>query len=659
MLEAGGIDKLVNQKADAYRSNPQALKQRYSQNQELMDLLAMQKLKTEKETVARDMALKAEQTPGTIAEQYEQQLVSMNKDQMAQQTAGILGERQKKAQQKSQSMGMPPQQPQGQRPPMPQGAPQGIASQPRPNMQGMAQGGIVGYYAGGLTSISDAEVVAFLKKKYGQNLTGRQLESILNNPERIASEKESMMQDAARTIAAEEIKGTGRSANQKRTARSTELLGMPTVEKQSGTGGIDNIKATIETTQAPAGDLIGLTPGAGVDNTAPSAPTTGAPTTGAPTTGAPATDPTTGGVATLPVDPSAGVNANLERVGLDVAGLTATPDTSGISRKQVTEALADTGVLEGLEKDIATDPAKVQKDEIARMSSDDKDAGGFDRAGQKAMYDKYLGEKETLDAKALSPAEVEKRRRRKAIQGFMSEGTSRGTGIAQAKFDDDLAKSRQGSILQRLSIEKQGMDNDVKIVTAINEEAGRALGRAMNARSTAMTTVSNLTADDISMYNAEADRMYTANQNGIKNKIDALRVDTEARLQSLIQSQASAAQIGAEIARLEKEGTDLREVFFAQLGPEIAQLRSKERKKGLTKDEIKLLAGYEAQFQQLKEKTRMDDTLDTYRKMLKQEQGGYSNQIKSGTTSTTGTTSGATSTQQAQVAAKANSYIQP
>jgi hypothetical protein len=81
----------------------------------------------------------------------------------------------------------------------------------------------------------------------------------------------------------------------------------------------------------------------------------------------------------------------------------------------------------------------------------------------------------------------------------------------------------------------------------------------------------------------------------------------------------------------------------------------------LTEDEIKLLAGYEAQFQQLKEKTRMDDTLDTYRKMLKQiqEQGGYSNQIKSDTTSTTGTTSGATSTQQAQVAAKANSYIQP
>ena len=640
MLEAGGIDKLVNQKADAYRSNPQALKQRYSQNQELMDLLAMQKLKTEKETVARDMALKAEQTPGTIAEQYEQQLVSMNKDQMAQQTAGILGERQKKAQQKSQSMGMPPQQPQGQRPPMPQGAPQGIASQPRPNMQGMAQGGIVGYQAGGKLSRRERALKAL-------GITEDALERMSPDQKKVVEQQiqsEYVKQRKEFTVPEMPISKVVREAQDpeiQAAKREDIRRRMNPTQEEKAQDGLGNLLADKELLAGEEEDMTRIA----------AATATG--------TGAPATDPTTGGVATLPVDPSAGVNANLERVGLDVDGLTATPDTSGISRKQVTEALTGTGVREGLRKDIATDPAKVQKDEIARMSSNDKDAGGFDRAGQKAMYDKYLGEKETLDAKALSPAEVEKRRRRKAIQGFMSEGTSRGTGIAQAKFDDDLAKSRQGSILQRLSIEKQGMDNDVKIVTAINEEAGRALGRAMEARSKAMTTVSNLTADDISMYNAEADRMYTANQNGIKNKIDALRVDTEARLQSLIQSQASAAQIGAEIARLEKEGTDLREVFFAQLGPEIAQLRSKERKKGLTEDEIKLLAGYEAQFQQLKEKTRMDDTLDTYRKMLKQEQGGYSNQIKSGTTSTTGTTSGATSTQQAQVAAKANSYIQP
>ena len=53
MLQSGGIDSLVDRKADAYRSNPAALEKKYSQNKELMDLLAMQKLKSEKETAAR------------------------------------------------------------------------------------------------------------------------------------------------------------------------------------------------------------------------------------------------------------------------------------------------------------------------------------------------------------------------------------------------------------------------------------------------------------------------------------------------------------------------------------------------------------------------------------------------------------------------------
>ena len=95
------------------------------------------------------MALKAEQTPGTIAEQYEQQLVSMNKNEMAGQVAGVLQQKQQRAMQKQRAMGMPSQR-----------RPQGIAGQPRPNMQGMAQGGIVGYQEGGKLSRFDQALEA-------------------------------------------------------------------------------------------------------------------------------------------------------------------------------------------------------------------------------------------------------------------------------------------------------------------------------------------------------------------------------------------------------------------------------------------------------------------------------------------------------------------
>ena len=47
----GGLDQQINEKVDAYRNNPQALQQRYQQNQQLIDLLALQKLKSEKREI--------------------------------------------------------------------------------------------------------------------------------------------------------------------------------------------------------------------------------------------------------------------------------------------------------------------------------------------------------------------------------------------------------------------------------------------------------------------------------------------------------------------------------------------------------------------------------------------------------------------------------
>ena len=43
------IDQAVQSRLDAYRGNPQALAQRYQMSQDLLDLLALQKLKSEKE----------------------------------------------------------------------------------------------------------------------------------------------------------------------------------------------------------------------------------------------------------------------------------------------------------------------------------------------------------------------------------------------------------------------------------------------------------------------------------------------------------------------------------------------------------------------------------------------------------------------------------
>ena len=137
------IDQEIQRKVDAYRGNPQQLMQRYQQNQQLVDLLALQKLKSEKESAARDMQLQMQQQPQTIKQQREAELLNMTKQEMMQQTQGVMQQRQAQQQKNMQQVA---QQGLGalanQRPAAPQGQP----------MPRMAAGGIVSFQPGGSVS---------------------------------------------------------------------------------------------------------------------------------------------------------------------------------------------------------------------------------------------------------------------------------------------------------------------------------------------------------------------------------------------------------------------------------------------------------------------------------------------------------------------------
>ena len=142
-LGDGGLDAQVEQRMDAYRGNPQKLQQRYGQNKELLDLLALQKLTSEKKQVAADMQLKAQQNPNTIAQQREAEALELTKSAMggslselAGRTKGTLD--QKAAMQKKNMSRMA----QGaSKPQMGGGAGlAGLMGKPRPNVPPQAQG---------------------------------------------------------------------------------------------------------------------------------------------------------------------------------------------------------------------------------------------------------------------------------------------------------------------------------------------------------------------------------------------------------------------------------------------------------------------------------------------------------------------------------------
>ena len=93
------IDRMVQEKADAYRNNPAALQKNYQMNQDLLDLLALQKIKSEKDAAARELQMSMEQNPQTIAEQRGVEAVDRTKDDLVKQVGGVAAQRQRQQQQ--------------------------------------------------------------------------------------------------------------------------------------------------------------------------------------------------------------------------------------------------------------------------------------------------------------------------------------------------------------------------------------------------------------------------------------------------------------------------------------------------------------------------------------------------------------------------------
>ena len=173
------IDSLINDKKDAMQLGGQPLNQ--GVGPDLIEVLATRKLLEEKATIARDLALKQQPIPNTIAEQQDQKLLGLTQKEIATQTGGILANR-------NPQQGRPQPRPQqggimgamgGGNPPMPQGAPRPpmggaprppMGGAPRPPMGGiagaaprppmMASGGIVGYNVGGKVKSAEEAVRA-------------------------------------------------------------------------------------------------------------------------------------------------------------------------------------------------------------------------------------------------------------------------------------------------------------------------------------------------------------------------------------------------------------------------------------------------------------------------------------------------------------------
>ena len=192
-LVFGNMDQQVQQQADAFSDNPAALQQRYQQSQQLLDLLALQKIKSDKEAAAREMQMQMEQRPQTIAQQREAEVMGLTKDELVKQMGGIMAQRQAVEQSniKRAASGQPPRQRMAMAPPMRNPRTEGVASQRADNMVNMAQGGIVGFEPGGRVEggVTDEQLKAMnVSKEVFEGLTPERRERLLRTIDPNSSE---------------------------------------------------------------------------------------------------------------------------------------------------------------------------------------------------------------------------------------------------------------------------------------------------------------------------------------------------------------------------------------------------------------------------------------------------------------------------------------
>jgi len=127
---AMGIDRQIQARMALGQDR---LQQEYAQTQQLIDLLALQKLSKEKAEAARAVQASMQTNPATVKDQLEQQLMASNKQGIASMMPGIQMQGQRMQQAQARQMA-------------------GIPSQSAPNMARMAGGGIVAFQEGGSIS---------------------------------------------------------------------------------------------------------------------------------------------------------------------------------------------------------------------------------------------------------------------------------------------------------------------------------------------------------------------------------------------------------------------------------------------------------------------------------------------------------------------------
>ena len=470
------IDREINARVEAYRDNPQALQDKYARNKQLVDLLALQSLKSDLDKKKNSIAMMMQTNPATIKQQREQEVFSRTAQDVAQQLGGILqtAKNQKMAQRRPAPQGLGALMPQqGQRP-----------QQPQTRM--MQAGGIVGFQGGG--DVAEKQV----RQLMNMGLTDDQIRQAIKDLD--------LLPQAAERII-EQVR-----AQQKEDAS----LQPPQPKMQSINLASDDPDLAKQGTQPPPLPTQGQT----------SPQTTQTQTTQTQTT----------------PPPQKGLPEIANEDGTRKSATQLVKDMGPLESPQIDTSKANEAGLAIL-RDFDMAPEDLRDPQEVRREVRDEEAEFFRREEKMENYQDLIKRQEDLIREQSDPKRRAREQLRAGLVEMAGRGSTALGGFGAGAMTMNRSQQRAaGTQLKTLfdmvdNMEKQ----DFEVAKTASNVGKEALVQASQNRRTALNAMYTLRDQEIQTIRKQAEMDYNANKDNIKNLLDASVADATSALKQAIQ----------------------------------------------------------------------------------------------------------------------------
>jgi len=492
------IDREINSRVDAFGSNPQALQKRYSMTKELVDLLALQKIKKDMDSARASVEAQMQTNPATIKQQREQEIFGRTAQDVAQQVGGALqtAQNQKQmAQRRPAPQGLGALMPQqGQRPQQP---------------QRMQAGGIVAFQQGG--NVDAKKIQQFVN----MGLTDDQI--------RTEVEKLGLLPQAADRIIQQVRLQQKQDMSLQPPQPKTQSIDLASDDPVLATQGTQ--PQPKPTMKAPTRSSREIT--AGFEDTQQNLRDIGVkPQT------SPAPDPTNTGIRTA----AKGFPKVTNEDGTRKSATQLVTEMDPLESPQIDTSQANQAGLAVL-KDFGMGPDDLKDPEQYRKDVRDDEADFFRRDEKMKRYEGLLAEQRALDEAQSDPRALAREQLQAGLIGMAGRGSTAGAGFGAGAMTMDRSQRRDAQArLKRVADMVDNMEKqDLDLAKKASDVGREALTQAAQNRRTALEAMYTMRGQELNTIRKQAEMDYNANKDNIKNLLDASVADATSELRQSIQ----------------------------------------------------------------------------------------------------------------------------